>query len=497
MRKTLFLFAVAALIFFGCGARVEKKIRKAVCKGSWYPPDKDAIASRLEKYTAVQVSTDGVSVPMPFNGTVIGLILPHAGWIYSESVAAEAVKLIRGKTFNDVILIGPSHGEALSGIAIDDSQAWETPFGLRRVNMEIANKINVLKQAAFNGKIHKKEHSLEVVLPYLEAALGDFSLTPVIVGQSFEDSSALARRIAALYKEAEGPLPLPGRKASKGGMLFVASSDMSHYLTYEQANVMDRSCLAYIENFNSEGLKTALQSGEVQLCGANAVLAVMEASRLAGANAVRVLKYANSGDITGDKSRVVGYGAVCFYRKGVGMLDADEKKALLKMAKKTVEQYASTGRVPDFNIESERLKEVQGAFVTLRKGGMLRGCIGNIVGAKPLWETVRDMAVEASSSDPRFPRVTKDELRDIKIEISVLTPPQRVAADDVVLGRDGVIVRRGARQGVYLPQVADETGWSREEFMNSLCKHKAGLDEEAWRDDDTDIFTFQADVFSQ
>lgn len=128
---------------------------------------------------------------------------------------------------------------------------------------------------------------------------------------------------------------------------------------------------------------------------------------------------------------------------------------------------------------------------------MLRGCIGNIVGAKPLWQTVRDMAVESSSRDPRFPRVTKDELRDIKIEISVLTPPQKVTADDVVLGRDGVIIRRGARQGVYLPQVADETGWSKEEFMGSLCKHKAGLSEEAWREDDTDILTFQADVFGE
>jgi len=323
--------------------------------------------------------------------------------------------------------------------------------------------IKVLKQASYNGKIHKKEHSLEVVLPYLEAALGDFSLTPVLVGQSSGDPGSLARRIAALYKE---------------GMLFAASSDMSHYLNYEQANEMDMRCLEYIENFDDGGLKTALQSGEVQLCGASAVLAVMEASRLAGANAVKVLKYANSGDISGDKSRVVGYAAVCFYRKGVEMLNKDEKKSLLKIVRKTVELYAKKGSVPEFNIESNRLKEVQGAFVTLKKAGRLRGCIGNIVGTKPLWETVRDMAVEASSRDPRFPSVTKDELRGIKIEISVLTPPQKVTADDVVLGRDGVIIRK-------------------EEFMNSLCKHKAGLSEEAWKEDDTDIFTFQADVFSE
>jgi len=491
MRKTLFLFAGAALIIFGCGARLEKKIRKAVYKGSWYPKDKAAVIKMLSKYTAVPVSTGVVSesVAVPFNGTVIGIILPHASWVYAAPVGAEAVKLLTGKTFSDVILIGPSHKKALSGIALDDSESWETPFGLRPVNAEIGEQINVLKQAFFNGKIHKKEHSLEVVLPYLEAALGDFSLTPVLVGQSSGDSESLARRIAALYKEGDG--------SPERGILFVASSDMSHYLNYEQANEMDRRCLEYIENFDDGGLKTALQSGEVQLCGASAVLAVMEASRLAGANAVKVLKYANSGDTAGDKSRVVGYAAVCFYKKGVEMLNKDEKKSLLKIARKTVELYAKKGSVPEFNIESDRLKEVQGAFVTLKKDGRLRGCIGNIVGTKPLWETVRDMAVEASSRDPRFQVVTKAELPDIKIEISVLTPPQKVTPNEVVLGRDGVIIRRGARQGVYLPQVADETGWSKEEFLNSLCKHKAGLSEEAWKEDDTDIFTFQADVFSE
>ncbi|MCD6311676.1 MAG: AmmeMemoRadiSam system protein B, partial [Elusimicrobia bacterium] len=420
MRKTLFLFAGAALIVFGCGARLEKKIRKAVYRGSWYPSDKAAVIKLLSKYTDAPVSAgdDSAEVPVPLNGTVIGIILPHAGWVYAAPVAAEAVKLLRGKTFSDVILIGPSHKEALGGIALDDSEAWETPFGLRPVSADIGNQINVLKQASFNGKIHKKEHSLEVVLPYLEAALGDFSLTPALAGQDFDASEALARRMAALYKEAESP---PGR-----GMLFAASSDMSHYLNYDQANEMDRRCLDYIENFDDGGLKAALQSGEVQLCGASAVMAVMEASRLAGANAVKVLKYANSGDTSGDKSRVVGYAAVCFYKKGVEMLNKDEKKALLKIARKTVVLYAKKRSVPEFKPVSERLKEVQGAFVTLKKDGRLRGCIGNIVGTKPLWETVRDMAVEASSRDPRFPSVTKDELKGIEIEISVLTLPQKV-----------------------------------------------------------------------
>ena len=145
-----------------------------------------------------------------------------------------------------------------------------------------------------------------------------------------------------------------------------------------------------------------------------------------------------------------------------------------------------------------RLTAISGAFVTLNKQGELRGCIGNIIGQKPLYQTVRDMAIESATADPRFQPVTKEELKDINIEISVLSPLRKISdISEFELGRHGVIVKKGWNQGVFLPQVALETGWSKEEFLSNLCAHKAGLSPDAWKDPKTEIHIFSAIVFSE
>lgn len=180
------------------------------------------------------------------------------------------------------------------------------------------------------------------------------------------------------------------------------------------------------------------------------------------------------------------------------MLNKDQETKLLRIARETIETWLKEHKKLDFSIEDEMLKEICGAFVTLHKQGQLRGCIGNIVGTKPLWETVRDMAIQSATGDPRFPPVTMEEMKDIDIEISVLTPLKKVkSADEIVLGRDGVIVKKGIQQGVFLPQVATETGWDKETFLRHLCSGKAGLPLDAWKDPSTEIFVFQAQVFGE
>lgn len=187
-----------------------------------------------------------------------------------------------------------------------------------------------------------------------------------------------------------------------------------------------------------------------------------------------------------------------FQRNQEVMLKSAQKKRLLEIARKTIEEYLSSGRRRDFQEEDVRLKEISGAFVTLHKHKELRGCIGNIIGQKPLFETVRDMAIESAATDPRFSPVTKEELKEIEIEISVLSPLKKIAhIDEFQLGTHGVLVRRGFAQGVFLPQVADETGWNKEEFLSYLCAHKAGLSSDAWKDPATEIFIFSAQVFSE
>ncbi len=180
------------------------------------------------------------------------------------------------------------------------------------------------------------------------------------------------------------------------------------------------------------------------------------------------------------------------------MLNAKQKKELLKIARETLECFLAGKEHPEMKITDPLLKEKRGAFVTLHNGKNLRGCIGMLLPEKPLHQTIKDMAIEAATADPRFSSVTEQELKEIDIEISVLTVPQKVSSpDEIVLGRDGVIVKSGWHQGVFLPQVASETGWSKEEFLSYLCSQKAGLSPDAWKNPKTEMYIFQADVFSE
>ncbi|RLD14262.1 MAG: TIGR00296 family protein, partial [Caldiserica bacterium] len=312
----------------------------------------------------------------------------------------------------------------------------------------------------------------------------DFKILPIVMGQDPDSWRYLSEKLFCVLKD------------EKKEVLILASTDLSHYYEYEKACLMDKKLIDYIKRMDLEGLIKALNNGEVEMCGARAVLTLIKLMKEIGAKPV-FLKYLNSGDTSGDKSRVVGYGAFVFV-KGGGMLTEEDKITLLKIARRTLEEYLKTGKVPDFEIKSENLKRIQGAFVTLHKKGRLRGCIGNIIGRKPLWETVRDMAIESAVGDPRFPNVKYEELKDVDIEISVLSPLKKVSSpNEILLGKHGVLVRKGFNQGVYLPQVATETGWSKEEFLSSLCYHKAGLPPDAWKDKDTELYIFEAIVFDE
>lgn len=199
------------------------------------------------------------------------------------------------------------------------------------------------------------------------------------------------------------------------------------------------------------------------------------------------------------------------------MLNEEQKKKLLNIARQTIEAYIKERRVPQFSEDDPELSKSYGAFVTLRKCTLnrarsgsgprsksrddeesLRGCIGHIISKEPLYKVVRDMTIASSTQDPRFPPVTANELKDIKIEISVLSVPKLIKdIKEFELGKHGVIVQKGYNQGVFLPQVATETGWGKEEFLSNLCSHKAGLSSDAWKDKDTKIYIFEAEVFEE
>jgi AmmeMemoRadiSam system protein A len=179
-------------------------------------------------------------------------------------------------------------------------------------------------------------------------------------------------------------------------------------------------------------------------------------------------------------------------------LDDKDKKDLLLIARKTVVEYVKNHITPEINAKnlSAAIKTNCGAFVTLRKHGDLRGCIGRFDSNEPLYKVVQDMAVASSTQDYRFKPVGPDEIKELEIEISVLTPMRRIdSIDEIELGRHGIYIKKGFRSGTFLPQVADETGWTKEEFLGHCAQDKAGIGWDGWKD--AELYIYEALVFSE
>lgn len=478
---------------------MPKKIRQSVAAGQFYPNEPGAITDKIQRYLKE-------APEQKIEGQIKAIIVPHAGYDFSGSVAAYAFKQLQSRKIKTAVIISNSHKTYFDGAAIDDSDVWQTPLGEVPINKELADKLVVADSAIkYDSLIHEQDYVLEVEIPFLQTVLaGDFKIVPIMFGNKFDDTY---KKLAQALKDNLRP-----------DDIVIISSDMSHYPKYEDANKIDRGTLEKIKSGQVEDLESYIKEIEgadynneqTVLCGIDAVKTALELKRLLGWDKIEILKYANSGDIPGigDKTQVVGYGAVVFAQSqnknenenaasAVSELNVDEQKILLRIAKETVESFVIAAKAPEFNITDERLLQKQGAFVTLNKGGQLRGCIGQIVPSnQPLWQVVRDMAVAACSEDNRFNPVSKDELSQLEYEVSVLSAPEQINDwHKIELGKQGVIIKKSGQSGVFLPQVATETGWSLEEFLSQLCWQKAGLSPSCYKDKDTQILVFTAQVF--
>ncbi len=467
------------------GEPAAADVKRPSFAGSFYPADRLSLQALVDT-SLKEAEKDAAPLPsVPF-----AIMAPHAGYVYSGKVAAYAYNSIRGKGFKTVILLGPSHREALSGIALYPSGAWETPLGKVQVDRAMGRRLaSMCPGIRENTGIFSREHSLEVQLPFLQRTLEDFRIVPLLVGSMEERGyQAFADALKNVLKQ------------GKGKVLIVVSTDMSHYHPYSDAVRMDSSTLELVGQLKYEPLAKGIREGTNELCGApGAITALMVTEKLGGE--ARVLNYANSGDTAGDRSRVVGYGAVAFFKpgkkKGGDLLSSAEKKKLLSISRKTLEEHVSAGTLPDIKVSEQRLLERRGAFVTLNIKGQLRGCIGYIRPIAPLYKAVMDMTVAASSKDMRFRPVTVGELKDITIEISVLTPLKLInSISEIQVGTHGIYIVRGYNSGLLLPQVATHYHWGREEFLRHTCS-KAGLPADAWKDKEAQIYIFSAQIFSE
>ncbi len=473
--------------------RSEAVVRVPAVAGAFYPGDRAALLRDVQHYLS---HAERKQLP----GELVALIAPHAGYMYSGPVAAYAYRQLEGRHYDAVVVIGPSHRAFFSGVALSAADKWATPLGSVEVDRAA---VEALQEAYRGARVfepaHEEEHSIEVQLPFLQTVLGGFKLLPILMADdSPETCSDLGQ---ALAKWARGR-----------SVLLIASSDMSHYPTYDDAVRVDGETLKAIGTLDPQKVaattKKLMSQGtpglSTCLCGEGPVRAVLEAARLLGADRAEVLRHANSGDVpAGTRDRVVGYCAVAITGKEVGTvrcgeggLNAAQQQRLLSVGRAAIEGYVRTGKRPDIHEDDPALLRPAAAFVTLREEGQLRGCIGILEARMPLIETVSDRAILAATGDPRFPPVRAEELARLEVEISVLSPLRKVSsADEIDISKHGVVVESGGRAGVFLPQVAEETGWSREVLLSHLCRDKAGLPSDAWKQG-ADLFVFTVQAFS-
>jgi MEMO1 family protein len=492
--KRLFFYCLIIFFLFAMTRPIHsQEIKNPNVAGQFYDSNPKRLASQIDEFlntAKVQPSDKDIRI----------LIAPHAGYIYSGWVAAYSYKAVSQLPVNTVIIIAPSHYFGFSEAAVWKSGIFKTPLGNVAVDDVLSAQLLAATSKFVNDpKVFEQEHSLEVQIPFIQRTFPTAKIVPIIMGQS---SFPTCQEIAQKLNQVIGV---------RKDVLVVVSSDMSHFHTDQEARAMDHATLTAVEKMNAQYFWQQCHLRKMEMCGFVPVSTAMLLAQDMGLHP-QILQYANSGDVTGDKNRVVGYGAVIFYKgkdaqnkttpaetgSEVSPLTEQQKKRLLTIARETIEEYVRTRKTKEYQEKDPRLLETEGAFVTIHKKGNLRGCIGNIIGNEPLYLTVRDMAIAAAASDPRFRPVSPEELPAIDVEISVLSKPRPAKSpEEITMGVHGVIVRRGFHQGVFLPQVATETGWTREEFLSELCSQKAGLPPDAWKDPRTQLDIFSADVFSE
>ena len=471
------------------------EVRRGAWAGQFYPASPTELSRSIAGFYSE-------APKVQLEGDVVAVVAPHAGYDYSGRIAAAAFKHLQGREYEAVIVVSPSHTKYFPGISVYNGGSYETPLGnlpthsalVKRLGRLAPSTIYLSNMGHTGGE--RSEHAVEVLLPFLQIVLGSFKLIAIVMGEQ-QDWHVLGDALASLGNERP--------------VLLVASSDLSHYHPAPKALRLDSAVRDGIKAFDPAALSHTFEAGKGEACGAGPILACLHAARKLGATRCQITGFGNSGETTGDDSGVVGYlSAVCI-RDEAGpeakhyVLNADsvkqeglsaaDRQELLRLARQSVASAVYGGSPPELDKVDKALRQRRGVFVTLKVAGQLRGCLGSVETSTPLVELVVRMAVAAATRDPRFDPLTVSELPDLSIELSVLTPLERCDdADAIEVGRHGLMVKKGERSGVLLPQVASENGWDRVTFLRHACL-KAGLAAEAWRDTASALYTFEAEVF--
>jgi AmmeMemoRadiSam system protein B/AmmeMemoRadiSam system protein A len=498
-----------------------RDVHKNEGAGRWYPADPGRLQAAVDTYVR-QAEVE------PIEGRLLAVIVPHAGYLYSGAVAGYSFRAMQeaGCTDHIVVVIGDTHtGNGSAEIAIWAEGAFETPLGSIPVDETVGQALVTADGAAiagieFDRKAFTNEHPVENQLPFLQAVCPGARIVPIVIRHpSLQNARVLADALVA----ALGDRPA----------LIVASTDLSHYHSYDEARAMDEVALQAIASLDPQAVadspqrcaELGLGGGEpLTMCSQGSVMTALVAAQRMGADRASVLRYANSGDVpVGERDQVVGYGAVALWQSqdGVGTpapqfpafdiqstaesrpaellpLSPEAQAELLVLARQTVTQFLKTETFPTFHTDDPALLQPLGAYVTYEKQGELRGCVGRIESDRPAFLNVQYAAVAAALADSRFPTIAPEELDGLDIEITLLEPLRQVESpDEIQIGQDGVLMRVGADNGaLYLPQVPPEQGWDLQATLLNLCR-KAGLPDDAWQRDDARFYAFTGQWFAE
>lgn len=513
-------------------------VRPAAVAGQFYPADRQELETDVKQYLAAATKA-GLHTP------VRAVIVPHAGYVFSGQMAAEAFAQLNPKVHYDhIFLLGPSHHIGLDGASV--ATAWEgyqTPLGTVKVDTALCQRlVDENKVLTFEPRAHNREHCLEVQLPFLQVQLGEVPpIVPVIIGtEDYYTLQDIARALAPYFNPHN---------------LFVISSDFSHYPCYDDAERVDKrtgdavasgSLRAFLRAL-SDNADEHVRNLATSACGQAAIAVLLIMAEKEKGLKMHHLAYCNSGDSPySGHDQVVGYRAFVMTAKGDTVQEETTKQGILRETSK------DEGSKKDVSIETKMKKEKTkedksdeatathtsaksdiadepfvlsdstrkqlldiawksirrqqvaaptnpellrkgGAFVTLTENGRLRGCIGHFGEDVPLWQVVVAMAHDAAYRDPRFQPVTPDEWDQLSIEINVLSPLKRIHdISEFHYGQEGIYIKKGWHSGTFLPQVAGEVNWTKEEFLGHCAQDKAGLPWDGWKD--AELYTYKVEI---
>ncbi|MGM0666680.1 MAG: AmmeMemoRadiSam system protein B [Bacteroidota bacterium] len=532
--KTIYGFLIMIFMTMNIFGQTQEHDRDPVVAGSFYPAGKAELKRQLEHY--FRDAAGKASTGPDQDDRVRAIISPHAGYVFSGTVAASAVGCIApGSGYDNIFLIGSSHRVSFTGASVYTDGNYRTPLGTVAVNTKLAKSLTESSDFfSFRRSAHISEHSLEVQLPFLQYHLGnDIQIVPIILGT--QNSKICGELAEAL---------LPYFTADN---LFVISSDFSHYPSFEDALKIDKLTAEALMTGDPDSFLERLRKNSdmkikglaTSMCGWTSGLVLLHLARKEPGLEFMHILYENSGHSNmGDKSGVVGYHSLALVEKnqpGGGRKNSAAKNnsngerndrngalgesdgnnnttgdrldfsishndqiSLIEIARQSIWSHLQKEKSTDSGKTelSPALLSELGAFVTLNIDGQLRGCIGCFMPSAPLYKTVGSMAREAAFMDPRFSPLSRDEFEKISIEISVLSPLRKISSiEEIILGKHGVYIKKGTRSGTFLPQVADRRDWTLSDFLGHISRDKAGLGWTGWKD--AEIYVYEAFVFGE